>query len=546
MIFTVYLIDFDVSLMFNWSNPCLRGAVSSMPAGSEHSDALSSQAVLHEFPKTKFVKSLLSEGVPQVGRHSDMRREPEKFIRRLVSENRRSFLTIVQMVGDAIIFGVSSASVLIFQALTYEPYHRDQHPPLYIWATALTATAFIIGCARSGVYDPLPISAAAAPLRVTVRRLLEVLLLLTGCLFVLKIGDRFSRVWLFSWSVASFVALCGARIATRAAARGLVRSGKITRNLAIIGADEIARQLAAELAGLGRGTRLVGLFDDVPSNVPAVRAIAELEDLASKGRVDEIIVAAAAGERIVELCRRFHPFSVAIRTLAPKGFEYFRVLESCRFGKINTFLVVRKPLNEEAVILKWLEDKTIALLCLVLVLPLMLLIAMAIKLDSRGPMFFRQQRLGANNRPFKLLKFRSMYVDQADPLGTRLTRAGDPRVTRVGRLLRKTSLDELPQLINVLRGDMSLVGPRPHAIAARAGGVPYVEAVHDYPLRHRVKPGITGWAQVNGWRGETERIEQLQGRVQCDLYYVENWSLGLDLLILGRTAVTVLSRHNAV
>ncbi len=281
-------------------------------------------------------------------------------------------------------------------------------------------------------------------------------------------------------------------------------------------------------------------------DVRAVRAIERLEELASEGRVDEIIITASAGDRIVELCRRFHPYPVALRILAPRGFEYFRVLESCRYGEISTFLVTRKPLNEAAAIVKWLEDKLIAMLCLIFVLPLMSLIALAIKLDSKGPVFFRQQRLGARNRPFNLLKFRSMYADQADPLGRQLTRAGDPRVTRVGRLLRRTSLDELPQLINVLRSDMSLVGPRPHAVAAEAGGLPYVEAVDDYPLRSRVKPGITGWAQVNGWRGETARVEQLKGRVACDLYYVENWSLGLDLLILGRTVLTVLSRRNAI
>jgi Undecaprenyl-phosphate glucose phosphotransferase len=482
-------------------------------------------------------------------RFGSMRQKQKTSFGRLSAENSRLCLTIAQMVGDALIFVVASVLVIVCRSLVREQYYRDLHPSLYAWATVLTAAAFLIGCARSGVYDPLPSSAAAAPLRMTARRLFEVLLLLTGCLFVLRISDGFSRIWLFAWGAASLVALCGARLAARAAARRLVRCGKLTRNLAIIGADEVAEQLATELAMLGPGTHLVGLFDDVASCTadPApVRAIAALEDLASAGRVDEIIIAASAGARIVELCRRFQPFPVALRILAPQEFRWFRVLETCRFGNINTFLVVRKPLNEGAVIVKWLEDKTIALCCLFVVSPLLLLIALAIKLDSPGPVFFRQQRLGVNNRPFKLLKFRSMYVDQADPLGTRLTRAGDPRVTRVGRLLRKTSLDELPQLINVLRGDMSLVGPRPHAIAARAGGVPYVEAVLDYPLRHRVKPGITGWAQVNGWRGETERIEQLQGRVQCDLYYVENWSLGLDLLILGRTAVTVLSRHNAV
>ena len=170
----------------------------------------------------------------------------------------------------------------------------------------------------------------------------------------------------------------------------------------------------------------------------------------------------------------------------------------------------------------------------------MLLIALAIKLDSPGPVLFRQKRRGAKDRPFDLLKFRSMYVDQSDPLGRQLTRAGDPRVTRVGRFLRRTSLDELPQLINVLRGEMSLVGPRPHPLSAKAGGIPYRETVENYLVRQRVKPGITGWAQVNGWRGPTDTVEQLRQRVAHDLYYVENWSLNLDLIILLRTVAALL------
>jgi exopolysaccharide biosynthesis polyprenyl glycosylphosphotransferase len=205
-----------------------------------------------------------------------------------------------------------------------------------------------------------------------------------------------------------------------------------------------------------------------------------------------------------------------------------------------------KPLDEVAVLIKRIEDVVIAGLCLVVTLPLMLVIALCIKLDSRGPVLFGQKRLGANNLPFNLLKFRSMYVEQADPLGHQLTRAGDPRITRVGRFLRMTSMDELPQLINVLRGDMSLVGPRPHALAASAAGISYARAISEYPIRHRVKPGITGWAQVNGWRGETKTIEQIRQRVEHDLYYIENWSLTLDLIILGRTIFAVLSRANAI
>jgi Undecaprenyl-phosphate glucose phosphotransferase len=475
--------------------------------------------------------------------------EPARRLRGFVGGYGRTIFAIAQMSADALICATLSFLVIALRMATDGDYSKYTNVHLYIWTTVAATATLIVSCAHSGVYDPLRLSSSAAPVAVTTRRFFEVILLLTGGLFVLKVSDGFSRFWLLAWGGASLVALAGLRMLALDAAQRLVRGGRLRRNVAIVGADEIGRRLAAELTGRGAGTHLVGLFDEGSSQtaaMPHVGAVETLEELASEGRVDEIIITAATAERMVEFCRRFQPFPVALRVLAPKGFEVFRLLEGCRYGEISTFLVIRKPFSEAATIVKWLEDKLIALLCLFVALPLMLVIALAIKLDSRGPVFFRQQRLGANNRPFNLLKFRSMYADKADPLGSRLTSAGDSRVTRVGRLLRSTSLDELPQLLNVLRGDMSLVGPRPHAVAAQAGGLPYVKAVDGYPLRHRVKPGMTGWAQVNGWRGDTTRIEQLKGRVECDLYYVENWSLGLDLLILGRTVVTVLSRHNAV
>ncbi len=224
----------------------------------------------------------------------------------------------------------------------------------------------------------------------------------------------------------------------------------------------------------------------------------------------------------------------------------FLFLGAGRCRDWSTFRVMGQPLDEAAALVKRIVDVVIAIFCLLLTLPLMLLIAACVKLDSRGPIFFRQKRLGANNLPFDLLKFRSMYAEQTDPLGHQLTRAGDPRITRVGKFLRMTSMDELPQLFNVVSGEMSLVGPRPHALAANAAGVAYARAITEYPIRHRVKPGITGWAQVNGWRGETTTIEQIRRRVEHDIYYVENWSLTLDLIILGRTVFAVLSRANAV
>jgi lipopolysaccharide/colanic/teichoic acid biosynthesis glycosyltransferase len=176
----------------------------------------------------------------------------------------------------------------------------------------------------------------------------------------------------------------------------------------------------------------------------------------------------------------------------------------------------------------------------------MLLTALAIKLDSRGPVLFKQKRYGFNNELIEVYKFRSMYVEQSDATAAKLVTKGDPRVTRVGRFIRKTSLDELPQLFNVVfKGNLSLVGPRPHAVQGKLQSRLFDEAVDGYFARHRVKPGITGWAQINGWRGETDTEEKIQRRVEHDLHYIENWSVLLDLAILARTPLALAKTEHA-
>ena len=202
-----------------------------------------------------------------------------------------------------------------------------------------------------------------------------------------------------------------------------------------------------------------------------------------------------------------------------------------------------RPLKGWSAVRKMLFDRLAGGTLLLLASPVLLVIAVMIKLDSRGPVLFRQPRLGFNDGIFTLYKFRSMHAHAMDVMADRLTEREDPRITRVGRYLRRFSLDELPQLWNVVIGNMSLVGPRPHALNAKAADRLYAEVVAGYARRHRVKPGITGWAQVNGWRGETRTDEQIMNRVSHDLYYIENWSLGLDLKILAMTLRELNSRQ---
>jgi lipopolysaccharide/colanic/teichoic acid biosynthesis glycosyltransferase len=172
-------------------------------------------------------------------------------------------------------------------------------------------------------------------------------------------------------------------------------------------------------------------------------------------------------------------------------------------------------------------------------------VALAVKWESKGPVIFKQKRYGFNNELIEIFKFRSMYTDRSDAAAANLVTKDDPRVTKTGRFIRKSSLDELPQLFNVLLGQLSLVGPRPHALQAKAAGTLYDEVVDGYFARHRVKPGITGWAQINGWRGETDTREKLEQRVKHDLEYIDKWSLFFDLYILAKTPISLLKTENA-
>jgi exopolysaccharide biosynthesis polyprenyl glycosylphosphotransferase len=237
---------------------------------------------------------------------------------------------------------------------------------------------------------------------------------------------------------------------------------------------------------------------------------------------------------------------VDIRLAAHSNKLRFRPRAYSYIGSVPVLDVFDKPITDWDVVMKSLFDTLVGGLMLMAATPILALTAIAIKLDSRGPVFFKQKRYGFNNELIEVFKFRSMYVDQCDATASRLATRNDPRVTRVGRFIRKTSIDELPQLINVVfKRDLSLVGPRPHAVHAKAENRLYDEAVDGYFARHRVKPGITGWAQVNGWRGETDTHEKIQRRVEHDLYYIENWSVLFDLYILAKTPLALAKSENA-
>ena len=254
----------------------------------------------------------------------------------------------------------------------------------------------------------------------------------------------------------------------------------------------------------------------------------------------------SAEGRILQMLKKLWVLPVDIRLSAHSNKLRFRPRAYSYLGNVPVLDVFDRPITDWDVVMKWLFDKIVGGLALIALAPIMLLIAIAIKLDSRGPVLFKQKRYGFNNELIEVYKFRSLHADQTDVNASKLVTKDDPRVTRVGRFIRKTSLDELPQLFNVVfDGNLSLVGPRPHAVNAKAETKRYDEAVDGYFARHRVKPGITGWAQINGWRGETDTQEKIQRRVEHDLYYIENWSLLFDLSILAKTPLALLKSENA-
>ena len=282
-----------------------------------------------------------------------------------------------------------------------------------------------------------------------------------------------------------------------------------------------------------------------------VRKLGTVDDLvefARRTRIDLVIFSLpiSAEGRILQMLKKLWVLPVDIRLSAHSNKLHFRPRSYSYLGSVPVLDVFDRPITDWDVVMKWLFDKVVGSLALLVAAPAMALTAMAIKLDSRGPVLFKQKRYGFNNELIEVYKFRSMYVDQSDARADKLVTKGDPRVTRVGRFIRKTSLDELPQLFNVVFvGNLSLVGPRPHAVNAKAEEQRYDEAVDGYFARHRVKPGMTGWAQINGWRGETDTQEKIQKRVEHDLYYIENWSVLFDLFILLRTPFALLKTENA-
>ena len=353
--------------------------------------------------------------------------------------------------------------------------------------------------------------------------------------------------WVAGWVAVNAALLGGARIVAVRLAVHLRGQGRLARRVALVGATEIAHAFAAELHGHDENDiDLVGLYDDAPVpaatgrvDLPFRGGIGQLVADGQHGMLDAVVIALPASEaaEVARLTDRLGHLVLDVFVAPDLVATPFR--EICSLGGLPVGLLARRPLSDWQVVQKALFDRILAGTMLLAFAPLLGVLALLVRLDSPGPMLFRQRRIGFNNRPFDCLKFRTMYHHMTDALADRQTTRGDKRITRVGYWLRRLSLDELPQLLNVLTGEMALVGPRPHAPNTKAANRLFQDVVADYARRHRVKPGITGWAQVNGWRGETTTEMEIEQRVLHDLHYIQHWSLAWDLRILLMTAVRV-------
>ncbi len=369
-----------------------------------------------------------------------------------------------------------------------------------------------------------------------------------GMIYHLSRGITLLYLGIFS------VCLVASRPLIRATIRRLAHDGAIEQRIAFYGADPDSLAIIRKvLDGINMPhVRFVGVADDRPKvryidGLPMIGGLDELLALARSGELDQVLfcVPNLPRDRLHSIMDQLSNVSVDVAVIPAEAIHLAPDYRVQLLGQLPVLTLWQRPFRDVSGLLKRGEDLLIAGAAVVVLSPVLLLTALLVRLSSPGPIFFIQPRIGFNNELIRVLKFRTMYADQSDLRAERTTTADDPRITPIGRMLRKLSLDELPQLFNVIRGDMSLVGPRPHATHMKVGDRYYQDAVRGYAGRHRVKPGITGLAQVKGVRGEIRTIERAKLRVELDTRYIEKWSLPLDLWILVLTLRAVIWDRDA-
>lgn len=365
---------------------------------------------------------------------------------------------------------------------------------------------------------------------------------LLGGMYMLKITEDYSRGWFLAWFAISAVGVVVVRWSVRRVLHQLMAREVIKSRIAVLGTRDCVDALRRELekSPLPYGVVDGFILSDVAEGTGDAdqEVLRQLVAAMQNGVFAKVVIALPAVEkaRIRQALRRLAPFAPEILMRTDLLSSPAPIHEAKLIGGVRVDVISPIPASEAYRLEKRLFDVVVAVIALVLLAPLFVVVALAIKLDSSGPVFFRQRRYGRNSRVFRIFKFRTMTV--ADD-GDRIIQAqrDDLRVTRVGRFLRATSIDELPQILNVLLGQMSIVGPRPHALVHEDQ---FDDNFDLFSRRRRVLPGITGWAQVNGERGETRTLDDVERRMNYDLYYMDNWSIWFDLEIIARTFTTVL------
>lgn len=455
----------------------------------------------------------------------------------------------IKMIGDFVAFAdfliILIMSVVAKFAYVDSTLFVSQDIGVYLGAGLAGGVVFLIHSRWQSAYSFSALSAFGGQLRRISAALGVTIFALLGVAYMVKVSADYSRGWMITWFVLNFLVLSLERFFVSRILRRWISFGVFARKIVVYGSGDIAKMLIEHLGDSFLRTRVCGVFDDLfgsaSPKVILAGGLPELLRFCQAEQVDEVLIALPLSEerRIARLVTELSILPVDIRlcpdmaafALRPKGVAFH--------GNVAVLELERRPLDGWGPVFKTIEDRAIAGIMLLAALPIFLLVAAAIKLDTPGPVFFRQRRHGFNHNIFMVWKFRTMTVVE-DGVAIVQARKGDQRITRVGRWLRRTSLDELPQLLNVLAGEMSLVGPRPHAVAHNEH---YSLLLGTYASRHKVKPGITGWAQVNGYRGETDTSEKMAKRVEYDLYYIEHWSLLFDIKILLLTPFSLFGKN---
>jgi len=381
---------------------------------------------------------------------------------------------------------------------------------------------------------------------------ITVFIILVVIAFLTKTSTTISRQWAVAWGFSAWFLLIAMRVVLGQFLRLMREHGLNHKKVIILGAGGLGQEVLRRInTSSWTGLDVTAFLDDKESlhgkildGVKVKGPISVLATIAEREKPDEIWIALPlyAEMRVKDILHDLRHSTATIRYV-PDIFGFrlinYSVTEIAGMAVLD---LSASPITGINWFVKTIEDKLLALIILTLVSPLMLIIAFGIKVSSRGPIIFKQLRHGWDGKPIKVYKFRTMVMHDEENGCVTQAFKNDPRITKFGALLRATSIDELPQFFNVLQGRMSIVGPRPHAIEHNEQ---YKDKIDDYMKRHKVKPGITGWAQINGWRGETDTLEKMKKRVEFDLYYIENWSLWLDIKIILRTLVSGFAHKNA-